>query len=246
MSEPSGGKVALIVGASSGIGRATALSFVRAGYRVMLAGRREEELCALVRQLGASARYRLADVTCEQDIAQLVSETLEIYGRLDCAFNSAGTQRVGVLTALSVEDWDRVIDVNLKGVWLCMKYEIPALISSGGGAIVNMASVGGLVGTARNSIYAASKGGVISMTRAVALEYISANIRVNSLSPGAVGTEMFGKLSTEMREHIIARHPIGRLAMPEEIAEAVVWLCSDAASYVVGSNLVVDGGVTAQ
>jgi NAD(P)-dependent dehydrogenase (short-subunit alcohol dehydrogenase family) len=242
-------KVALIVGASAGIGRQTALAFAQSGARVMLAGRREQELKQLASQIaaqGGEAAYQSTDVTRATDVEQLVNETITRFGRLDYAFNNAGILRSGPFTSLSERDWEDVIAVNLKGVWLSMKYEIPAMLATEGGAIVNMASVGGLVGTAGNSIYAASKGGVIAMSRAAAMEFVSQNIRINIICPGVVATELFMTLPEERQQQLLARHPIGRAGTPEEIASAVVWLCSDEASFIVGHTMILDGGVTAQ
>ena len=184
------------------------------------------------------------------DVAALVSKAVESYGRLDCAFNNAGISGVtATTTECPEENWDHVIDVNLKGVWLCMKYEIPQMLKQGGGAIVNTSSIAGLIGVQGRPAYIASKHGVAGLTKAAALEYGKDKIRVNAVCPGVIRTAIMDRLFTEMpqlEETRVAQHPIGRLGFPEEVAEAVVWLCSDAASFVTGLIMTVDGGFTAQ
>jgi NAD(P)-dependent dehydrogenase (short-subunit alcohol dehydrogenase family) len=246
------GKVALVTGGSSGIGRATALALGRAGARVVVAARREqegEETAGMVRAEGGEALFVRADVSRAGEVEAMVVRTVEAYGRLDCAFNNAGIVRRPSLTAECPEEvWDQIIEVNLKGVWLCMKYEIPEMLRGGGGAIVNNASVAGLAGLQNFSAYTASKHGVVGLTRAAALEYAKAGLRVNAVCPGYVETPLNEKAlqDPEFRARVLAREPVGRVGDAKEVAEAVVWLCSDAASFVTGHAMAVDGGYMAQ
>jgi len=253
MPETLRGKVALITGGSSGIGRAAAMAFARAGARVVLGNRRVaegEETVQLVKDEGGEATLVKTDVTKAADVEALVTAAVQAYGRLDYAFNNAGTTGVMARTAeCAEENWDYVINLNLKGVWLCMKYEILQMLKQGGGAIVNNASVAGMVGLRGGPAYSASKGGVIQLTRTAALEYSKKGIRVNAVCPGYVLTPMTeGHLreNPEFEAQIKKYQPLGRLGTAEEIAEAVVWLCSDAASFVTGHPLVIDGGSVAQ
>lgn len=243
------GKVAVVTGASSGIGQATAIAFARVGAKVVAASRRiaeGEETVRRIQEAGGSAIFVKADVSKAAEVEALVNKTVDTYGRLDCAFNNAGIAAISPLTDMSEEDWDRVLDVNLKGTWLSLKYEIPAMLKQGGGAIVNVASVGGVVGFAGYTTYCASKGGVIALTRAAAMEYAKSGIRINVVTPGAIETDMLASIPADLLAQIPAGHPIGRIGKPEDVAEAVVWLCSDAASFVMGHNMVIDGGYTAQ
>jgi len=249
MSESLKDKVALVVGGSSGIGQMTALTFARSGARVAVAGRRVAELNETMHQIHEAGGEAIAvptDVTRATDVAALVEKVIQEYGRLDYAFNCAGIGYSGGLIELCEEDWDQMVAVNLKGVWLSLKYEIPAMLRTGGGAIVNMASVGGLIGTPGLSAYSATKGGVIALSRAAAMEYVKANIRINAVSPGGVNTAMLLNAPPEVRALIEGAHPIGRTGTTQEIAKAVVWLCSDEASFVLGHNMIIDGGATAQ
>ncbi len=247
------GKVALVTGGSAGIGRATALAFAREGARVVIADVNIEGGKETVDEiLGKSgdATFVPTDVSNEGDVANLIKETLETYGRLDCAFNNAGI--IGTAAARSHEYpedvWDRIIGVNLKGVWLCMKNEIPQMLEQGGGAIVNTSSIWGVVGAEGFSPYVASKHAVAGLTKAAALDYAKSGIRINAVNPGLIDTAMpRSVLSQEQIEgESIPKIPIGRIGEASEVAEAVVWLCSDAASYVVGHTLLVDGGFVAQ
>ncbi len=247
------GKVALVTGGSSGIGRAAALAFARAGAKVVIGNRRlaeGEETVRLVRDAGGEATLFKTDVTRAAEVEALVSKAVDAYGRLDCAFNNSGTTGVMARTAeCTEENWDHVLTLNLKGVWLCMKYELLQMLKQGGGAIVNNASVAGMVGLRGGPAYSASKGGVIQLTRTAALEYAKKGIRVNAVCPGYVLTDMTeGHLKTnpEFEGQIKKYQPLGRLGTAEEVAEAVVWLCSDAASFVTGHPLVIDGGSVAQ
>ena len=243
------GKVALVTGASSGIGRATALAFARAGAKVVAASRRITEGEETVRHIldtGGEAIFVKTDVSNASEVEALVNKTMDIYGRLDCACNNAGIAAFSSLIDTLEEDWNQMLNVNLKGTWLCLKYEIPAMLKHGGGAIVNMASVGGVVGFTRYATYCASKGGVIALTQAAAMEYANSGIRINVVSPGAIETDMLASIPADLLARIPEAHPIGRTGKPKEIAEAVVWLCSDAASFMIGHNMIIDGGYTAQ
>lgn len=246
-------KVALVTGAASGIGKATALAFGREGYRVVLADispEAESVAGEIKRFSGVPAFFQRCDVSKGSDVERLIQATMERFGRLDCAFNNAGIEGTQGLTAeCTEENWQRTIDVNLKGIWLCMKYEIPVMLQQGKGAIVNCASVAGLVGFTEIPAYTASKHGVIGLTQTAALEYAKKNIRVNAVCPGVIDTPMVQRLksqSAEKHQSVEGGEPIGRMGRPEEIAEAVTWLCSDRASFVTGHSMAVDGGWTAQ
>ena len=241
--------VALVTGGSSGIGRATALTLAEKGVKVVVSSRDGEEgekTLSLIRSQGGDGIFVHADVSQAEDVHNLVKACVRQYGRLDYAVNNAGI--VGepfVPTAeYSEETWDEVIAVNLKGVWLGMKYQIPEMLKTGGGSIVNMSSVSGLKGGPVGVAYYASKHGVIGATKAAALEYADKNIRINAICPAVIKTPMaesvFG--GDALSNRILAKHPIGRLGTPEDIAKAVIWLCSDDASFVTGHALVVDGG----
>ena len=246
-------KVALVTGASSGIGRATALVFAREGAKVVVADLNlvgGEETVQLVKAAGGEAVFVQTDVSQAASVEALVNTTVETYGRLDCAHNNAGVEGVLSRTAEHTEeDWEPVIRINLKGVWLCMKYEIPRMLQQGGGAIVNTSSGAGLIGVKRMPAYVASKHGVIGLTKTAALEYAKSGIRVNAVCPGVIQTAMVERVTgkrPDVLDKMIAAEPVGRSGQPEEIAEAVVWLCSDAASFVTGHAMAVDGGAVAQ
>ncbi len=253
MSKQFEGKVALVTGASSGIGRASALAFAREGAKVIVADvlvEGGEETVRMIKEAGGEALFVKTDVSKASEVENLIHKAVETYGRLDCASNNAGIEGQSAPTAdCSEENWDRTININLKGAWLCMKYEIPQMLKQGGGAIVNTASVAGLVGFQGLPAYSASKGGIIQLTRVAALEYAKAGIRVNAVCPGVIRTSMVERLQggqAEAEAGFIAMEPVGRMGKPEEIAEAIVWLCSDAASFVTGHPMVVDGGLVAQ
>ena len=255
MSGQLNGKVALITGGASGIGRATALTFAREGAKLIIADMNEDggqQTVHMITEHGGEATFVQVDVSRATEVEALISKTVQTYGRLDCAHNNAGIgsrPRV-LLHELSEESWERVISINLKGVWLCMKYELIQMCTQGGGAIVNTASIMGLVGSwSRSGVYNASKHGVVGLTKTAALEYAKSGIRVNAVCPGYIRTPLIEEALTsnpEMEAQIVARHPVGRMGRPEEIAEAVMWLCSDAASFVTGHTMTVDGGYVAQ
>jgi len=247
------GKVALVTGAGSGIGRATAQIFTREGAKVVVADiviEGGEETVRLLKAAGGEATFVRVDVSQPVDVEAMVKKAVDTYGRLDCAFNNAGIEGVIQPTADYGEaHWDRVLAINLKGVWLCMKYEIQQMLKQGSGAIVNTASVAGLIGLPGFSAYVAAKHGVNGLTKTAALECAKAGIRVNAVCPGAIRTPMFERGMRDnpgIEEQIVAAEPIGRMAAPEEVGEAVVWLCSDAASFVTGLPMAVDGGWVAQ
>ena len=249
------GKVALVTGGASGIGRATALALAREGAKLIIADMNDDggqQTVHMIIEQGGDATFVQVDVTQAREVEAMISTTVETYGRLDCAHNNAGIgsrPRV-LLHELPEESWDRVLSINLKGVWLCMKYEIMQMLKQGGGAIVNTASIMGLVGSwSRSGAYNASKHGVVGLTKTAALEYATSGIRVNAVCPGYIRTPLIEEALTsnpEMEAEIVARHPVGRMGHPEEIAAAVVWLCSDAASFVTGHTMTVDGGYVAQ
>jgi len=248
------GRVALVTGGGSGIGRATALTFAREGARVVVADVGEEGGRQTVHQIedtGGEAAFVRADVSLASDVKALIAETLSRFGRLDCAHNNAGIEGPVVLPAdVEEDDFDRLVAVNLKGVYLCLKYEIPEMLARGGGAIVNTASVAGLVGTPTLSAYSATKHGVVGLTKSAALAYARQGLRVNAVCPGIIDTPMveraLGSRDPAQRERLSRQHPIPRLGRPEDIAEAVVWLCSDAAAFVTGHAMPVDGGMMAR
>ena len=253
MAELTKGKVALVTGAGSGIGRAAARIFAREGAKVAAADVNQasaEETVGMIREAGGEAFGLQADVSKAAEVKAMVDAAVEAYGRLDCAFNNAGIEGALAPTVDYTEaDWAPVIAVNLTGVWLCMKYEIPRLLETGGGAIVNTSSAAGLLGAPRMPAYVASKHGVVGLTRTAALEYAKSGVRVNAVCPGVIDTSMVGRLKERrprMFEKIVRGEPIGRIGRPEEIAETAVWLCSDAASFVTGHAMSVDGGIVAQ
>jgi NAD(P)-dependent dehydrogenase (short-subunit alcohol dehydrogenase family) len=252
------GNVALITGGASGIGRATALTFARDGAKLVIADMNEDggqQTVHMITERGGDATFFEVDVTQATETQAMISRVVETYGKLDCAFNNAGISGAGIggdLRALTAdypdERWHRIIAINLTGVWLCMKYELQHMLTQGGGAIVNTASVAGLVGLPYASAYVASKHGVVGLTRTAALEYAKQGIRINCVCPGYIETPMTaaGMSDPNRMALMVASEPIGRMGKPEEIAETVAWLCSDAASFVTGHTMTVDGGYVAQ
>ncbi|MEL6459270.1 MAG: glucose 1-dehydrogenase [Cyanobacteria bacterium J06621_15] len=244
-------KVALVTGGSSGMGRAAAINFAKNGAKVVIAARREDKAKRVVGQIqdfGGDACFVQTDVANSDEIRCLIEKTVEYYGRLDFAFNNAGTEgKFAPITELSEADWERTITVNLKSVWLCMKYEIEQMLKQGsGGAIVNTSSwlaKGGLIGS---TIYSASKAGLDGMVRPAALEYAAENIRINNINPGIIDTPMFRRFvpmgDSDALKPFINHIPAQRLGSSEELAETVIWLCSDAGSYITGQTISVDGG----
>ena len=247
------GKVALVTGAGSGIGRASALAFAREGAKIVVADvvvDGGEETVSMIKKTGGEASFIKADVAKAAEVEALINTAVATYGRLDCAHNNAGIAgRSATVADDTEENWDRILAINLKGVWLCMKYEIPQMLKQGSGAIVNTASDAGLIAVRRGGAYVASKHGVVGLTKTAALEYAKAGIRVNAVCPGPIDTPMLQRgasLRPQIIEKMAAAQPVGRLGQPQEIAEAVVWLCSDAASFVTGQAMPVDGGYMAQ
>lgn len=246
-------KVALITGGGSGIGRATALAFAGEGAQVVIGNRnvqRGEETVSMIRAAGGKASFRRTDVLVAADIEALVDHAISEYGGLDLAFNNAGLEGdVRPLVEQTEANYDAVMDINVKGVWLSMKYEIPQMLKRGSGAIVNCSSVAGLVGFPGFGIYVASKHAVIGLTKTAALEYSAQGIRINAVNPAVIDTEMVDRFTEAIgssKEELVPLHPIGRIGRVEEVAEAVLWLCSGRASFITGHSLVVDGGFTAR
>jgi NAD(P)-dependent dehydrogenase (short-subunit alcohol dehydrogenase family) len=243
-------KVALVTGGSSGIGKAAALAFAREGAKVVICSIQPQEGEKTVRMIedgGGESLFVETDVTKSDQVEAAVEKTVAQYGGLDFAFNNAGINgEVAPIDQYSEEGWDTIININLKGVWLCMKYEIPHILKNGG-AIVNNSSIGGFVSFPLNiAPYIASKHGVIGLTKAAAREYATKGIRINAVCPGAIKTPLNQDMPDAMVKPIVDLHPMGRMGTPEEVAETVLWLCSDAASFITGSSILIDGGYTAQ
>jgi NAD(P)-dependent dehydrogenase (short-subunit alcohol dehydrogenase family) len=245
-------KVALVTGGTAGIGKATAIALGSAGAKVVFSGRREaegEDVANSIRKSGAECLFVRSDVSVEADIQALIQQTVATYGRLDCAFNNAGIALPAKpLHEYLLEDFDDLMAVNVRGLFLCMKYELQQMITQGSGVIVNNSSTSGLFAFAGTSPYVASKHAVMGLTRAAALDYAKQGIRINAVNPGLTGTEGLDRFTNQdpaLEEQLASIVPMGRIGKPEEIAAAVVFLCSDAASYMTGQSLVLDGGFTA-
>ena len=242
-------KVALVTGGTSGIGKATALAFGKAGAKVVFSGRREkegEDTANLIRQSGAECLFVRSDVSSEAEVKALIQKTVEYYGRLDCAFNNAGIDPpTKPLHEQSVADFDKLMAINVRGLFLCMKYEIQQMLTQGVGVIVNNSSMGGLIAFPGMSPYIASKHAVMGLTRSAALDYAKQGIRINAVNPGIIDTDMMDRLADGNPEQMASIVPMGRLGQAEEIAATVVFLCSDAASYITGQPIVIDGGYIA-
>jgi len=248
------GRVAFITGGASGIGRATALAFARVGASVAIADVSEkgsQETARLIEEESGRALAVKCDVSRSDDVQAALNNTIGAFGRLDFAFNNAGIEPKNPAPTADYdeEEWNRIIDIDLRGVFLCMKHEIPLILKQGGGAIVNTSSGAGIIGIKGSPAYTAAKHGVIGLTRAAALDYAAQNIRINAVCPGYIATPMMDRFTggtPEGRAKVISEEPVGRMGRPEEIAAAVLWLCSDAARFVIGHALVVDGGQTVQ
>ena len=245
-------KVVIVTGGAYGIGRAAAIGFAQRGAKVAIADvdvKRGEETLRRIKDAGGDALFVKTDVSSEADVKALVEKTVETYGKLDCAFNNAGIHKVFASMAdFTAADWEEMINVNLKSVWLCMKYEIPQMLKQGKGAIVNTSSAAGLVGAPSNPAYPASKHGVVGITKSTALEFARKGIRVNCICPGPIRTGMNESLvavNPEMVKAMDQKVPMGRIGEPEEVAAAAMFLCSDEASYITGAALPVDGGIVA-
>jgi NAD(P)-dependent dehydrogenase (short-subunit alcohol dehydrogenase family) len=251
------GKVALVTGSGGGIGRATALKFAEEGAKVIASDINIDEgneTAALIKQNGGDAVFARADVTRSADVEALIAIVVDTYGQFDCACNNAGIEgKIAPIAKQSEGDFDRVMSVNAKGTFLCLKYEIAHMLKNGGGAIVNLASIAGLVGFPGLGSYVASKHAINGLTKNAALEYSKLGIRINSICPGGIETRMLDSLVTQStggrigtREMMDPLHPIGRVGNPDEVAELIVWLCSPRASFMTGANIAVDGGYVAQ
>ncbi len=243
------GKVVLVTGGGAGIGRVTALAFAREKAKVVAADkvpRSGEETVRQIKKEGGVGRFIEADVSKASEVQAMVEKTVETFGRLDCTFNNAGMEGTPCsIVDLTEEAWDQTININLKAVWLCMKYEIPQMLKQSRGAIVNTASIGGLIGARNLVAYIAAKHGVLGMTKTATLEYAEAGLRINAVCPGPVRTgmaERFISEDPEWEKRVTSKNPIARLADPEEIAAAVLWLCSDESSFVTRQAIVLDGG----
>jgi NAD(P)-dependent dehydrogenase (short-subunit alcohol dehydrogenase family) len=252
MSKELDGKVALITGGTTGIGRDAAVLFAKEGAKVVVSGRREaegKETLEMIRAAGGNGLFVQGDVSKAGDVKDLVKKTVEKFGRLDVAFNNAGIEgKWAPITEQTEEDWDRTIDINLKGTWLCLKYEILQMQKQGrGGAIVNMSSVAGLMGNATAATYCASKHGVLGLTKSAALECALSGIRVNAVCPAVIETPMADRAFADpaVNKWVLGLHPMGRFGRPAEIAEAVLWMCSERASFMTGEMMVLDGGFLA-
>ncbi len=240
-------KVAIVTGGTFGIGKATAIAFARRGARVVIADWvQDDSVLKEIKELGGTGIFVRCDVSKPDEIAAMIRQAVDAYGKIDFAVNNAGIEGKTASThECSEENWDNTININLKGVWLCMKYELPVMIKQGKGAIVNLASVAGLIGFPGLPAYVVSKHGIVGLTKTAALEYAKQQIRINAVCPGVIKTAMVDRLTGEdktVEKQYENMEPIGRMGQPEEVAEAIIWLCSDAASFVTGHAMAVDGG----
>jgi NAD(P)-dependent dehydrogenase (short-subunit alcohol dehydrogenase family) len=245
------GKVAFVTGGGTGIGRAAALAFAREGANVVVADVSEEgnqETARMIEGAGTQALALRCDVARAEEVKAALDKTADAFGRLDFAFNNAGVEQpIRHAADITEEEWNRIINIDLRGVFLCMKYELPMMLKQGAGVIVNTSSGAGVKGIAGQAAYCAAKFGMIGLTKAAALDYAKSNIRINAVCPGIIQTPMMDRFSggtAEGRERVISQEPVGRMGKPEEIAAAVIWLCSDAAAFVIGHAMVIDGGQT--
>lgn len=247
------GKVAFITGAATGIGRATAVAFAKAGAAVAVVDTNTEaalETAKMVNEAGVKSRFFKCDVSQSDEVKKVIEDAIKEFGRIDFAFNNAGIEgEQGMTPDCTEENWQKVIDVNLKGVWLCMKYQIPQMLKQGGGSIINCSSIAGVVGFPGVPAYVASKHGVIGLTKTAALEYAKSNIRVNAICPGIIQTPMIDRFAhgeAQVKKVLADGEPLGRMGQPEEVASAALWLATSESSFVTGHSLVVDGGWVAQ
>jgi NAD(P)-dependent dehydrogenase (short-subunit alcohol dehydrogenase family) len=243
-------KVVLVTGAGSGIGKASALAFGREGASVIVSDINEDagmKTVVAIKNCFGEATFIKCDVSKDLEVKNLIESSIKKYGKIDCAFNNAGIEEHSTSTLECTEEtWTKILDTNLKSVWLCLKYEILSMLKTGGGSIVNCSSIAGLVGFPNIPAYVASKHGVIGLTEATSLEFAKKNIRVNSVCPGPIHTPMLERLSKEQEKELAEKDPMGRIGTPEEIAETVLWLCSDKASYITGQSMAIDGGWVVQ
>jgi NAD(P)-dependent dehydrogenase (short-subunit alcohol dehydrogenase family) len=239
-------KVAIVTGGASGIGEFTVREMLKQGAKVVIADFNDAGGQKLADELGENVSFIHVDVSNEEQVEAMVKHAVDTFGKVDILFSNAGIGSIGSTHELTLEEWDKTISINLSGVFLCAKYALKEMVKQGSGSIVNCASILGHVGQAATASYTAAKGGVVNMTRALALEYASQGIRVNAVCPGYIKTPLLDQLDDEMMQHLVSLHPLGRLGESHEVANAVVFLASDEASFVTGANLLVDGGYTAQ
>ena len=239
-------KVAIVTGGASGIGEFTVREMLKQGAKVVIADFNDTGGQKLADELGENVSFIHVDVSNEEQVEAMVKHAVDTFGKVDILFSNAGIGSIGSTHELTLEEWNKTISINLSGVFLCAKYALKEMVKQGSGSIVNCASILGHVGQAATASYTAAKGGVVNMTRALALEYASQGIRVNAVCPGYIKTPLLDQLDDEMLQHLVSLHPLGRLGESHEVANAVVFLASDEASFITGANLLVDGGYTAQ